>query len=348
MERLIRCRPLTSDPEAVNRATALVADVVSSAGLYTSEERVGGRRVLYAATRETHTPAVLLNVHLDVVPGDPGQFEPVEEAGWLAARGSHDCLGNAALAVQALLRAGPEVDCGAVFSSDEETGGDTTKRMVEAGYGARRLVLVMDGGGYALIIGQKGVLVVTLTASGEACHAAEPWKGRNAIDRLVDGYARIRELFPSVEPPDEWRDTLAATGMKAGTAANRVPDRAEMTVNIRYTEDTDAEQLLERIADVSGLAVETGLRCPPVFFEQDTPIFQTLRRCMESTLDHPVKITRLNGATDARHFVPTGVPVAIIGVPGRDPHGRGEAVSLEGLGTYEEMLVEFLHSVARE
>ena len=342
LSELMACRPVTADVERVNSAVEVLRLHLETAGLHTCVEDLDGRTILYASAVPGRMPKVLLNAHLDVVPADEGMFRLREEEGRLAGRGTHDCLGNSAVAAQALVRAKDFASAGVVFSTDEETGGETTEAMVRRGYGATDLVLVLDGAGYAITTAQKGVLTVSLKATGTACHGAEPWKGENAIDKLVDGYARIREMFLPVRPPDEWRNTMIAATIGAGTVHNRVPDEAEMVLNIRYTETTTADELLEAMRGASGLTLEPRMACAPVFFSDDTPAFSRLAECMRQALGRDIDLIRMNGATDARHFAELGVPGAIIGIPGQDPHGAGECVEAEGLAAYEDMLTTFL------
>ncbi|NOY79412.1 MAG: M20 family metallopeptidase [Kiritimatiellaeota bacterium] len=340
---LAACRPVSADVSAVNHAVDLLWGELEEAGLHIVVEELAGRRILYAATEPGCTrPEVLLNAHLDVVPAEPEQYEIRETDGRLYGRGACDCLGNCVVAARVLHRLKGRASVGAVFSSDEEIGGETTAAMVERGYGATRLVLVMDGGGYALTVGQKGVLTVRLRARGVACHAAEPWKGENAIDRLIAGYLRVRKLFPEVQPPDTWQNTLVASRLSAGTVSNRVPDAAEMTLNVRFTEQSTAADLLEQLVAASGLDADCLMECPPVAFSPDTPILRCLVEHMQRFLDRPIEVNRLNGATDARHFVRAGVPIGIIGLPGADVHGAGEFVERAALAMYEEMLAGFI------
>jgi len=63
---------------------------------------------------------------------------------------------------------------------------------------------------------------------------------------------------------------------------------------------------------------------------------------MRTAFGREISLTRMNGATDARHFVSLGVPTAIIGIPGRDLHGGDESTEIAALGLYEDMLVATL------
>lgn len=341
LRELIPLRPVSADVGAVNAVTERLEGYLRGEGALVTVEDVGGRKVLYASTEDTRQPDLLLNTHVDVVPGEDGQFVPREEDGWLHGRGANDCLGNAVVCAQALCRCRGRASVGALFSADEEIGGLTTAALVERGYGARRLIIVVDGAAYAVAVAQKGILTCTLSAQGVAAHSSTPWLGRNAIDALIEGYLRIRTLFPDVKAGDEWHDTMAPTLVAGGTVANRIPDQAALTLNIRYTQPGGAEEWLRRLADVSGLRVESRVSCPVVSFDENTAALQELTAAMATAFGRPVSTVRMNGATDARHFARLGVPVAILGTPGRDIHGRDEAVEIAALRAYENMLVEF-------
>jgi succinyl-diaminopimelate desuccinylase len=342
LKELIALRPVSADVRAVNAVTDCLQTYLQAEGLYTVVEESGGRKVLYAATEATHQPVVLLNAHVDVVPAEEDQFEPCEEAGWLHGRGANDCLGSVALCAQTVIRCRGKASVGVMFSADEEIGGMTTAALVERGYGARRLVVVVDGAAYAVAVAQKGILTCVLKASGVAAHSSTPWLGRNAIDALIDGYLKVRALFPEVRAGDEWHDTMAPTIVQGGTVANRIPDQATLTLNLRYTQAGGAEAWLQRLAAVSGLQVEARTSCPVVLFDETTPALRDLAQAMEAAFGRPVSMVRMNGATDARHFADLGVPVAIIGTPGRDIHGRDEAVEIAAVRAYEDMLTSFV------
>lgn len=342
LKTLVALRPVTADVERVNAAVDCVRDFLDAAGVHTREYNLEGRRILYAATRETSEVDVLLNTHLDVVPADGDMFAVTERDGWLLGRGTDDCLGNSALAATLLVHLKDRASVGAIFSTDEETGGATTAHMAEQNLRARRLIAVLDdGAGNAVTIAQKGVITLKLRAHGTACHSAEPWAGDNALDRLIDGYSRIRTLYTEAGPDDPWHNTLAATTCTAGTVANRVPDSAEMTLNIRYIEPAERDSILETLRTASGLEIEVLMQCPPVSVDPDTPVIEQLRGHLERELGTPISPRRLNGATDARHFAGHSAPIVILGLPGRAPHSDDEALKIAPISSYFNALASF-------
>lgn len=340
LAEMMSFRPITSDMTAVNGLVTFLSDYLIAGGVPVCGHVLEGRRLLYAGAKTT--PDILCNAHLDVVPADDAMFTLTQENGWLKGRGTHDCLGNCAMLANLLIKYPGDPRLGVIFSTDEEVGGQTTKHAVQQGYAARDMILVVDGSGNSVVVAQKGVLVVRLIAQGEACHSATPWEGVNAIDRLVDGYIKIRDLFPVVTPGNEWFPTLSATVINGGSVHNRVPDQAEMTLNIRLTDANDPETVKRQLAEGSGLLVEPVMESPVVHCDPEAPSIQRLITHMGETLHVPIAIKHSNGATDARHFIDLDVPIAIIGIPGKDSHGAEEALAAEALPAYETMLENFI------
>src|SRR5437867_3713256 len=66
-------------------------------GAHVHRVECAGKPSLVATLRDTRAPAVLLNAHLDVVPGRPEQFQPAVRAGRVYGRGSQDMKGAGAV-----------------------------------------------------------------------------------------------------------------------------------------------------------------------------------------------------------------------------------------------------------
>jgi len=342
LAQMMSFQPVTADAERVNRLVDFLGDYLRRGGLHVKVEKLGRRKILFAGTRPGRTPAVLLNAHLDVIPAPDSMFKLRRQGRWLLGRGTDDCLGNCAIIANTLIAAGAAADAGAVFSTDEETGGATAARMAELGYGGRRMILIMDGYGYAVATAQKGILALRLRARGKACHSSTPWKGENAIDRLMAAYQRVRSAFPAVRAGDEWHTTMSANIIQAGTVFNRVPDTAEIVLDIRYTEKDRPSDLIKKLRRLSGLQIEKVNESPLMFCDEQAPALQEFHACMQRGLRRKIAWKRMNGATDARHFRAGKAPVAIIGLPGGGAHAMTERVPAAGLRQYEDMLRGYL------
>jgi len=348
LETLIRTRPVTTDTARVNAATDVMRDYLQSHGMFCRVEELAGRRILYASNRENGTPEIILNSHLDVVPAEEEQYEPVVRDGKMFARGTCDCLGNAVCLARILLAA--KVHVAAVFSADEETGGETTKHMVELGYTAKHAVLILDSGDQTIVYEQKGVLVVHLTAKGRDGHAAYPWNCDDPIDKLMAGYAKFRAKWPNPTSEDDWRNSMSACMMSAGSAPNQIPREATMTINFRIVDEASREVILRDLAETTGCEVTLGEDIPPVSFDKDGPVFKRLQAALSEYAygGREIPLARLCGATDSRHWKALGIPVPVLGVTGGNEHSAGEYVELDSIGRYADAIVKFADGLAAE
>ncbi len=341
IRRLVRFPTVTSDKSRVNACSDFIAGYLRGRGLHVRVEECGGYRVVYAATAPTRRCDILLNAHVDVVPAAPAMFEPRLRGGRLFGRGALDCKGHVAVIMNLLPRLPKKPAVGAFFTADEETGGATAGAMTRRGYRGR-LAIVLDGNMDRVTVAQKGIISAKLVARGRSCHASTPWRGRNAIDLLTEGYGKIRRLFPSVSPGDTWKNTVAATVISGGSAHNQVPDRAEMVLNIRFTGRTRPRSLLARIRKVSGLSVTGAEISPFVSIPPSDPIVRLFLRSMRRRYNPAIRLGRMNGATDARHFIGASRSVAITGLKGGGAHADGEWLLVDSVGRLEDALYGFI------
>ncbi|NLF92349.1 MAG: M20/M25/M40 family metallo-hydrolase, partial [Oligosphaeraceae bacterium] len=216
LQELVACRPVSSDLPAVNAAMLVMRDFLQAQGVHCVLEKVGENQLLYASTRPGKVQDVLLNAHLDVVPAEDSQFTPRIEKGRIFARGVDDDLGCAVCIANVLCQKLGQSSVGAIFSADEELGGYTTAKMIELGYEARKLAIVMDGPSCNIAIAQKGIQIVELVARGRGGHSSQPWNCDNPIDKLIDAYLQLRQNWPKVTAEDQWHNTMAACICKAG------------------------------------------------------------------------------------------------------------------------------------
>ena len=324
--RLMACAPVTEDVAAVNRCSAVMEEFLASRGISVVREQINGRNTLFASTKPGKTAEVLLNAHMDVVPpSEPEQHTLRQEGHILCGRGTDDCLGNA-VCIAKLLVENRGKSVAAIFTTDEETGGLTTRGMLERGYHATRGVIVLDC--LNLTYAEKGMLNVKLTARRAAAHAAHPWETENALELLMEGYCRLRRQWPNPSSEEDWRDSMAATGIEASSMVhNVIPESASLNLNIRYIKGHTEEEILERIRAVTGLEATAGNDCcPPVECDPQCDFFQKMLHAAQKEFRQPVEKVRVCGATDARHFAQAypDIPIVMGGITGGNCHGKGE------------------------
>ena len=333
----------SAQTERVNEAMAFVRAYLEKRGVSCVMERDGASDILYASTRPGKVQDYLLCVHLDVVPApDPKMYEPRVEGDRLYGRGASDDKGNAAVAVQTLVSLVGKASVGVIFTADEEVGGKTTATMVKRGYAARRFVLVIDAGAYKVTVAQKGTSYITVRAVGRGGHSSQPWKLDNPIDKLVDAYAKFRAAWPK-PTADHWCDIVSATMVSAGEARNRIPDTAEMTVNLRSVSKDGVERVCQALKDVGLEIANVVTTGGAVSSDPSAPEIQRLLAAMRAKWpERKPSLNKMLAATDARHFVNMGVPVAIIGAEGGGAHANVEWTNLRCLDECADLLEEFI------
>ena len=340
LENLIRCKAVSENIENVNRAIGTMRSFLESKGVFCKTEVLDGREILYASAMPGKEQDFLLNAHLDVVPAPDPMFEPEIKEGKIFARGSSDCQGNAVILARILCELNGKASVSAVFTSDEEIGGSTTLAMVERGYAARKMILILDAEPFCIANAQKGIIKVTLRAKGRGGHSSEPWALKNPIDLLIDGYVKLRSLWSELTA-DHWCNTMAPCIIRGGSVFNQVPDTAEMVLNIRYISEEDSGKIAEMIRS-AGLENEFEVMSNTVFVDESHPLMHDLKKKMETFFNREIPFYRMNGATDARHFALLKIPVAILGTLGGGMHSSGEWLDLRNAEDYAALLKAFI------
>jgi acetylornithine deacetylase/succinyl-diaminopimelate desuccinylase-like protein len=146
------------------------------------------------------------------------------------------------------------------------------KVLLEQGYCAQ-VVIIPDGGlaVHRIVQKEKGIIWIRLEAQGAAAHGSRPWEGINAIERLMEALRNIKTLFADPHtnhPDDHWVPTINIGHIEGGQSVNKVPSNAAATCDIRYTEQTNPNGLLEDIRALLPSHVTMEVR----FFEPMTNV----------------------------------------------------------------------------
>lgn len=341
----------TSRRSGLGLATDFVAGWLEARGAAVDRIETGGRRCLVARVGSGPTRLVL-NGHLDVVPGHPEQFEPRVEGGRLYGRGAYDM--KAALAAMMLavadLSAGLQgVEVELMVVPDEERsdpGENCTEMLVRDGL---RADFVVCGEPTDMHVGvqAKGVLMLRVDVAGTAAHGATPWLGDNAVLRAVDLFRRIQTLpFAAESAPLFERPSINLGRIQGGDAVNKVPDACRMDVDLRYLPGQEPEEVLRQVRSLDPHAdVDVLLERPPAEVSPDHPLVQALLRAACRYEPSTASVGR-DGASDAVAFLGVGVPAVEFGPRGAGHHGPEEYVEIESLPRYRCALVDFARAVA--
>lgn len=342
----------TSEPEAIHEAAEFVKGWLEAQGVEAVEEEVRGLPVLRAEVGPADAPTIVLHGHLDVVPGQPAQYEPKVDGDRLYGRGAYDMKG--ALAAMLLTTAGlrdqsrVRVRLGIVGDEESEESADRgSDHLVDSGFvGA----FAITGEPTNLHIGveAKGVLAMRLLISGLAAHGATPWLGDNAVLKALDIFRSIESL-PFARHSSELfdRPSINLGRILGGDALNKVPDRCAIDVDIRYLPDQDPGAVLEQVRGLPDTEVTSVFTRPPAVVDRDSQFVRALRDAATAHHDgEPMSVGR-DGASDAVSFLRVGVPAVEFGPVGDGHHGPGEWVSISSLQTYRQTLEAFLLAIPK-
>lgn len=303
-------------------------------GVFVERSEDNGKPSLVATLRNTRAPQIMLNAHLDVVPGRAEQFQPSVRDGRIYGRGSQDMKGAGAVLLQLLkdLAAQPAPpDVGFMFVSDEEIGGmNGTNYLQQQGWSCE-FFLAAEPTDMDICYEQKGVMWVTVQLKGQPAHGSRPWDGSNAFAALRSGLAAMEQRFPT---PDEaaWLTTVVPTIIQGGEASNRLPESILLTLDIRRLPQETPEQIVAALRECypEG-SVELISDGPPLLTDPQDAYVQRLADCAARVLDRPAHLYREHFASDARFYSAANIPAVCFGPVGAGLHSDEEWVTIDSL-----------------
>ena len=334
LEALIRIPSVSTNRMKVAEAVGFLRRQLESRGLFCRTETMSdGRQVLFAANEETKTPDVLLSAHLDVVPAQtPELFDPRWEDGVLYGRGASDCKDHCVLAARLMRELKGKVSVGCLFGSDEEIGGASTAFMLDRGYGAKKLVVVLDAEQYVITTRQRGLAGYRIRATAPAMHTGLVKSGivPNAVLNLVDGFRALPAALPS--------GTSASCERISGDREN-----AEMEVKVRCSDFGDWERVEAALRKTFGNDVTCFRKGDPVILDESAPYLnEFLSRMRKKWPDRKVDFYHMNSTTDARHLQRLGLPMLILGVDARGAHTPSERLIWSSMDEHAELIGAYL------
>jgi succinyl-diaminopimelate desuccinylase len=344
---LIAIRSTADRPADLRRALDLVLDFVGPGfTVERFEPRGKPSALVYPGAQRPHF-RVILNAHLDVVPGADEQFRARREGDRLVGRGAHD-MKVAALVLAAVFReTAPELPypIGLQLLTDEEVGGyDGTAHQIAAGV-TGDFVVIGEQSDLRVVAESKGIAQVRLHATGVAAHAAYPWLGENALLILTGALDRIMRRYP-VPAAEQWSTTVTVARIETtNQAVNQVPAQASAWLDIRFPPEDESfagrgrDEVAAYLRSLAGDIVDVQVDSlgPPHFADPGCAEVVLLREVARSG-----DLLRKHGAADGRFYSERGVNAVIFGPGGEGQHGPDEYLDLSTVGPYHDALVAFL------
>ncbi len=240
-----------------------------------------------------------------------------------------------------------------LVTSDEETGSESSRPLIEAE--ARRcafaLVLepALDDG--RLKTSRRGLARYRLHVTGRASHAGlAPRAGVNAIEELCELVAKLTSLADAAQETD-----VNVGQIEGGSRFNVVAASASCDVGVRMRTPAEVARIEHSIEQLrprrKGAVLETrgGVLWPPMERSQGTAEFA--RHAIELALELGYELGEghAGGASDGCHCAAVGAPVLDgLGAVGGGAHADDEHVLASSLPLRTALLVRLLetHGIA--
>lgn len=342
LENLIRNRGLVG--ERANSNISIVQAYLNEFGIEHEMVSSNGHKSLV-----TKKSDIILNSHVDVVPGRVEQFLPKIISNRMYGRGAADALGCAVsmiVCAQELKMLNKDVDL--MIVSDEEAGGIYgTKYVLENIFSRSELNKVK----YAIVgeptesfgfsVREKGILRLRLKVRGKSGHPEH-----EDIDNAISKAAEIINFVKSSEllkRRDELYDQMLhinPTIIEGGVASNVVPDKVIVEYDIRFAYGIQVNEILaifDALKNKYDFDYDILRSRSASYVDSNNDYFSIINRIA----DNPEKIVT-NGASDYSYFFEKGIAGVVYGVKGAGWHKKEEFVELDSMYDYIENIINFV------
>lgn len=348
----------TSSPtlQAVQWVQNYLSDYgIDSDLIYNKEKNVAS---LVATIGNKSAPGIIFSGHLDVVPASDGwqtpPFQLCEKNGFLYGRGTTDMKGAIAVAlslVPLMKQSGKTFHF--VLTGDEETVCGCVQDVLEKYTFQNTLgCVVMEATECKIVIGHKTINGGMINVFGKAAHSSQPAAGVNALTHAVHLHQKFYELAERMNETDTLykmpKAVAEITMCQAGTADNVIPDKSQMSYNVRCLNKEQQEAFLTRftqyaanyVKNIEGLSVSITSFCdvPGFNMAPDHPFVQTVLKIAD--LAQPPKVSY---ATEGGYFAKEKIPVVIWG-PGTIlvAHQANENIAISQLELFYTQLKKLI------
>jgi len=354
LKKLISFKTVTDNKKENKKALDFVKEEISSYPLNIKEFSFKGHPSLWASTREGKKAKLILQAHMDVVPGEKDSFNPKIKGKIMEGRGAFDMKFAIAIFLELFKRIElKNHDLALMITSDEETGGfNGVKKLLEMGYSSKVCFLPDGGEDFEIEKAAKGVWHLEVESKGASGHGSRPWLGVNANEKLISFLERLRREFP-FEPcfiKDHYHNTLNVGKIEGGEATNQISPSARAFLDIRFIPQEKKKDLERRIEDIRAHFPEIKIK-EKVFgeaydFNENDFYFKTFSEIVSEKIGREPKYLIAHGSSDARFFAKKGIPTILTRPKGGGQHSSKEWIDLEDMKRYLFVLEEFVKKVA--
>lgn len=358
LQRLVETESPSHDKDAVDRVGAIVAEEARKLGANVEivQNTETGNHILShwnAPNPQTLSPITIL-CHMDTVfPLGTLSKMPYREADEkIFGPGTLDMKAGIVISLAAIEEAcnqGLRRSVTLLCTSDEETGSDSSRALIESLAKESALVLVLES---ALLDGslktwRKGVGEFWVRTKGRAAHAGgDHEKGRNAIEEMAHQILAIQKLTDYSK-----QTTLNVGVIQGGTVSNVVPEECIVQVDVRVMQPGEWERVeaamtkLKPVLDGTSLEIHGSLNRPPMPFDKTMEATFEKVKSIAAQIGVELKAGGTGGGSDANFVAPLGIPVMDgLGAIGEGYHSEREYIFAGSLEQRVKLLTAILQN----
>lgn len=350
-EKLVSIRSHHDNPRALQESLDVALSCLSEYQTEVFEENGVKSALIYNSPQRPKKFKVILNGHLDVIPGKDFQYSPKIKGNKLFGVGSMDMKSSVACLIMVFKQIAGQVDypLGLQLVTDEEVGGfHGTKFQVSQGVKAD-FVIAGESTSFNIVNKAKGVLWIKISTQGKSAHGAYTWNGDNAVWKMNQFLNALKKKFPTPQKP-KWGTTINLSSIETNnTAWNKVPDYCAVKLDIRYIPEDD-KIILKSIKNLlpAGFKLQVIAKEPALWVPQQNRYLQALKKVTENQLNKKIILYGAHGSSDARHFTAVGSYGIEFGPIGAGLGTDNEWIDIKSLEKYCQILKQFLLSLKKE
>ena len=354
LRALVEMESPTEDKAAIDRLGLRVADEMTRRGAAVERRPQTDAGDHWVGRWGKGPHGILMMCHLDTVHphGTLAQLPWRVEGDRLFGPGVMDMKGGLALAlvaIEALRHAGelPDRPITVLCTSDEESGSERSRPLIESLAAEHSLVLCLEPGmaDGSVKTWRKGIGVFTLEVAGRAAHAGvEPEKGINAI---VEASRQVPAIMALQNP--EKGTTVNLGVIQGGTYSNVVPAQCRVEIDVRVLDPAETSRIERGLSSLqpslpgSQIRISGGWNRPPMpRSEIIGATFEAVRRYARA-LGMELTEGGTGGGSDANFVAPLGVSLLDgLGPVGGGAHSLQEHLLLSSLAPRAALLAAIL------
>lgn len=291
---------------------------------------------------------LILNGHLDVIPGKEYQYKPRVIGDKLYGIGSMDMKANVICLIMAFKEVAKKVNYPLALQlvTDEQTGSlYGTKYQVEEGIRAN-FVIAGETTNFDIVNEAKGVLWIKISATGKTAHSAYPWQGKNAIWKMHELLNKLKGKYP-IPNSGVWKTTVNVSYIKTNNQSfNKIPDDCEIGIDVRYIPGDKIEFINQlKVLSSKKFKLEIAFEEPPLLVDKNNKYVRALRTSAAEILKREISFHNAHGTSDATYYTRVGCPAVEFGPIGAIGHTNEEYINIPSLKLYFQILKRFLLSL---